>query len=360
MPVVAIGVAIVADVAAGAAIAGTVGGIAAISAVTAFEVVAAVGATLGAIGVVTKNKTLAMVGGAIGLVGGLGGLASSAGLLGEAAASGGPIFGAAPAASTADTAASAAGGFAEGLTPATAGTTGGAIDAGTFGGETAGMSVADAASSGTIDSVQAQLGEGLGRAPEGDLTTLSSVTKSAAAPDPAADVLKSVGENPTTDTAAVTNTSTNTAGDLINPPPAPPNNLGTTDPLTGQNVTSAIDPATGKIVSMPDESKGVFGKILDFANNNKTLVSGAMTVGGKLLEGAFSTVTPAQVAALNAQAAANNAAAEMAQQQRTNLAMPKAVATLQPVTGTPGPIIPPRPPGFINQQPLAPITGSPA
>lgn len=364
MPVIAIGAAIAADVVAGAAIAGTVGGIAAISTVTAFEVVAAVGATLAAVGTITRDKTLTMVGGAIGIVGGIGGLAASAGVLGSAAASGAPLFGPAPTAaagSAADTGAT----FADSLTPATTGTTGGAIDAGTWD-TTAGMTAADAASSNTIPFVANGLPEG-----QTDLTTLSSVADKATDPAAALTTTDSAttSVDPAKDLAAMTDPSKgliNQGGagtDLIPPPPAPPSNLGAVDPATGQTINAAVDPVSGKIVTIPDKTS-TFGSILKFAADNKTLVAGAMTVGGNLLSGLTSTVTPAQVNALNAQAAANNAAADLANQQRTNLAMPKAVATSAPVTGTPGPIISPggQPggPGIINNQPqLAPVTGAP-
>lgn len=362
MPVIAVGAAIAADVIAGAAVAGTVGGIAAISTVTAFEVVAAVGATLAAVGTITRDKTLTMVGGAIGLVGGIGGLASSAGVFGAAAAGDAPLFGVTPG-SGASTGAT----FADSLTPATAGTMSGGVDAGVWD-ATAGMSVADAASANTIPFVAGTIPEG-----QDGLITLSSVSERAT--DPAATLTETTpatatattnGLDPAKDLTALNDPTKGTinqqpgaTGDLINPPPAPPSSLGTTDPATGQTITSAVDPATGKIVSLPDKPS-TFGSILKFANDNKTLVSGVMTVGGKLLEGAFSELDPAKINALNAQAAANDAAAALTRQQTANLAMPKAVASSTPVTGTPGAIIPPRPQqGLINQAQLAPVTGAP-
>lgn len=348
MPVIAIGAALVADVVAGGAIAGLAAG-ATLTATTAFELAAAVGATIAAVGVIARDKTLTMVGGAIGIVGAVGGLAAGAGLLGSEAASGSSIFGASPAASTADTA-SAAGTsadtgatFADSLTPATTGTTGGAIDAGTFGtaAENA-AAAADQASQGTIPFVADGLPQG-----QDSFTTAAVIGEKA--PDPAANLLPTGLEKP-----SVANLNAG-ASDLIAPPPAPPNSLGTTDPLTGATTTSAVDPATGKIVELPEGAKSIFGQVMDAASKNDRLASGVVTVGGKLLEGAFSSVTPAQVQALQAQATANDAAAALTKQQTQNLAMPKSVASSTPVTGTPGALLPQ---GIINRAPA--VTGVPA
>jgi hypothetical protein len=93
---------------------------------------------------------------------------------------------------------------------------------------------------------------------------------------------------------------------------------------------------------------------------------GALQASGSLLSGLTSTLTPAQVAALQAQANANNAAAALTQQQTANLAMPKAVASSAPVTGTPGQIVPGATngvaqTGLINSAPkVASVTGAPA
>lgn len=361
MPVIAIGAAIAADVVAGAAVAGTVGGIAAISTVTAFEVVAAVGATIAAVGAVTRDKTLTMVGGAIGLVGGIGGLAASAGVLGASAASNAPIFGPAPAASAAGSAADTGATFADSLTPATTGTVGGAVDSGAW-------TAADAASANTIPFVADGLPAG-----QNDLATFSSVADKAS--DPATTLANTTnpGANlggtpptgaidPATGLPSTSTTTNTTANGLINQNAS---NGGFSEGLTPATAGTANGPidTTSTLDGKQVADSSVFGSILKFANDNKTLVAGAMTVGGKLLEGISSTVTPAQVNALNAQAAANNAAAALANMQRANLQMPKAVASSAPVTGSPGPIIPssgaPGGPGIINQPRLAPVTGAP-
>jgi hypothetical protein len=56
-------------------------------------------------------------------------------------------------------------------------------------------------------------------------------------------------------------------------------------------------------------------------------IMGAIQTGGSFLSGAFSTLTPAQVAQANAQAALNNAQAGATNLQVANLAQPIPVAT---------------------------------
>src|SRR5258708_28473075 len=105
---------------------------------------------------------------------------------------------------------------------------------------------------------------------------------------------------------------------------------------------------------------GTFGDIRALAKDHPLLAYGVLQAGGSLLSGAFSTLTPAQVTALQGQAAANDAAAALTNQQRTNLAAPKAVASSSPVTGTPAQLVP-TPAGFLNQAPRQPaVTGAPA
>jgi hypothetical protein len=100
--------------------------------------------------------------------------------------------------------------------------------------------------------------------------------------------------------------------------------------------------------------------ILSFSKNSPLATYGILQAGGSLLSGLTSTLTPAQVSALNAQAAANNAATALTTQQTANLAGPKSVAQSAPVTGTPATLVPgasqqAASSGFINQ----PITGKP-
>lgn len=318
-----------------------------------FETVAAVGAVLSVVGTVTKNKTLSMVGLGLGLVGGVGALASSAGLLG---AGGGLFADAASTPAAADVAASgtinslAGGGEAVGSAaelidvppapPGMVGTTNAA-------GELVTSANAAAATDGSLAMA--------GNAASGDLVTANATAASV----PAATDTSAVIANTE---PAVTN-PTATTGDMIEPPPRPPGDLGALDPTTGKTITSSVDQVTGKIVSLPDNSSsGMFANILKFADAHPVATLGALQAGGSLLSGLTSSVTPAQAAALNAQAAQNQAAADLVNQQRVNLAAPKATASLTPVTGTPGPIIPQTAANansLINAAPrLAPITGT--
>jgi hypothetical protein len=93
---------------------------------------------------------------------------------------------------------------------------------------------------------------------------------------------------------------------------------------------------------------------MNFVEKHPTLAFGALQAGGSLLSGATSTLTPAQVSALQAQAAANNAAASLTKQQVANITAPKAVASSAPVTGTPALV--PGQQGLINSA-SQPVTG---
>jgi hypothetical protein len=123
------------------------------------------------------------------------------------------------------------------------------------------------------------------------------------------------------------------------------------DPLAAGGALKA-DTATG--------GGGTLSDIMGFVQKNPMLAYGALQAGGQFLSGLTSTITPAQVSALNAQAAANQAAANLTAQQTANLAGPKPVATLAPVTGTPNPILTPPTAGIINAAPRVNVTGAPA
>lgn len=373
MPVIAVAVAIAVDVSAGAAIAaGTI---------TALGAIAAVGATIGAIGAVTGNKALSIAGTVLGVVGAVGSLASASGLLGDAGSA--PLFGPATAAGTADEAAA------------------GTIDAMSGGGSLATSDITDSG----LNAVDPTTGEtitqatgGADAAPtaaaaDGTTTQASAATNAA---DPGA--VPAGTEMASQDAAAVqsstqaaaaggTNATASVVGETpispwsgasANPTPA----LTTAQIQAGVNapppVSSGATPASDVATDANDTfgspptnadnawNQSSFGKVLagiqDFTKNNQLLSLGILQAGGSLLSGLTNTVTPAQVTALNAQAAANNAAAALTQQQTANLAMPKAVASSSPVTGTPQALVPPSTaPGFINQAPKQPlVTGAPA
>ena len=138
---------------------------------------------------------------------------------------------------------------------------------------------------------------------------------------------------------------------------------GSFSPVSGavaSGLTAAPAGATNGLIGASDSS-GALGGILDFVKQNPLLSYGVLTAGGQLISGMTSTLTPAQVTALNAQATANQAAANMTAFQQANLAGPKPVASNSPVTGTPQPLLTPTP-GTINTAPTAPpvnVTGAP-
>lgn len=324
---------------------------------------AAVGATLAAVGSITRDKTLTMVGGAIGAIGAIGSLASAAGIFGSAPAS--TLFGPSTAASTADTSASAGSNFAEGLTPTATGEASAGVESGTF--DAAGAASADAQSAGTVNFVAGM--------PPGttDQTTLSAIGERI--PDPSANLVPNINANtgltntslPDTNSLlnqAATSTTTSTAtpgtAGAIAADAAPPGTASTqaSSLVNGTSPGAASGSVTGNVEAgnfdtvpgATQNSGGVFNSILKFAQDNKVVTAGILQAGGSLLSGLTSTVTPAQVGALNAQAAANNAAAALAQQQLQNLQMPKSVASSTPVTGTPGTLVPPSS-GLINSAP---------
>ena len=335
MPIVAIGAAIGASVVAGSAVAATVGGIAAISAVTALEVTAAVGATVSAIGAVTRDKGLLTAGTVIGAIGAVGGLAAGAGLLGDAAASDAPLFGASTADSVADTTAAA-----EPVTAADAAN--GAANTTVADQALGGTTAADQASAGTIDYVNGaatpQVGTDLAASDAADVTKQLAVGQEGGTNAAGAVVGETPVSAPSGGVDAAATPATNPApAENIPTPPLPPGGLGSVG-TDGNTITSGVDAATGKIVSLPDNS--TFGKILDYAGNHPVAALGVTQVAGSFLTGLTSTLTPAQVAQYNAQAAANNATAALTKHQQQNLAMPKSVASSAPVTGTPQTLVP--------------------
>ncbi len=101
-----------------------------------------------------------------------------------------------------------------------------------------------------------------------------------------------------------------------------------------------------------DSLKGILDQ-----KGTSTLLSGVIQAGSAFIAGATSTLTPAQVAALNAQAAANTATANLSQRQLSNMGQPLPVAsrTPPPVTGAPTGLINSPPP-----PPRVPVTGAPA
>lgn len=344
MPVIAIGVAIGASVMAGSAVA-AVG----LTVVTALEITAAVGATLSAVGAVTGNKGLSTAGMVIGAVGAIGGLAAGAGLLGEAAASDAPLFGATPTAATADEASAGTVDFVAGDAAPS-----GLIDAPPA--PPGGVGAVDPASGNVITEATS----GAAAAPQTDTITLASTSENIA--DPAAALAKAP-------TGAADATAPTGGTPLMGPstdtptPPMPPSTVpGPGTPPTAAQTpggwTFGVNDQAGT-ATIDTNTSSMFGGLMDFAKKNPVVALGALQAGGSLLSGMTSTLTPAQVSALSAQASANDAAASLTRQQTANLAAPKAVASSTPITGTPAPLVPQQI-GMINQPRQPQVTGAPA
>lgn len=369
---------------------------------SAFAIAGAVGATLGAVGSVTKNKALSTAGMILGGIGAVGGIASAAGLFSSAADAG---IAAAPAAGQTT---SAFGGVTSDAANAATYGTQAAFDTGNAVGAGAGTAIpasiaADNASAGMIDFVAqpppGAAANGIGtfdvsQAEANPVDTLMSKIAPQSTPQIGANSsdINTAAQNSGllnngTDTTAVTNTSqaaatpntqvaaaTNpvqaTAGNAVPLPQGPGNSAA--QPLF-EDTTNTLD--TGIKTGSANASSGIFSKILDFTHNNPLATYGLLQTAGSFLSGATNQLTPAQIAQLNSQANANNAAAALTQLQTRNLSAPKAVASTTPVTGTPQTLVPPTVPtvqpvtgvptnqlaGLINSTPrLAPVTGVPA
>lgn len=332
MPVVAIaGAAAAWALGGGAAIAGVVAGTATLA--TTLTAVATVGAALGAIGAVTHDKTLSTIGMAMGAVGGIGSLAANAGLLGEAATTE-SLFGAADAgiaapdiaadvsatndlsnlstlpelpgvgsvtgATAATDAVGSTGQFAansllptEAINDATktaSGDAGGLINS-PAGGGSAGIKTL---TSDTVNDATNQLvkGSGGGSLPSGSPTDAASIAKAgAAAPD--APVAPQVG-------GALPDVK-----------------------IPGQTYTGADG-----VTYVSDGTKwSAQGNFWSGLMKSPMTQYGLIQAGGSLISGMFDPLKPAQVDALNAQAAANKAAASTAAQQAANMQGPLPTAT---------------------------------
>jgi hypothetical protein len=334
----------------------------AISAVTILESVAAVGAALSVVGMVTKNKTLTMVGAGLGAIGGFGALA--AGALGGGAA----LFGTATAG---DAAAATAAGDSAFITGTAAGDAalGGGTGAGALGGgvsgaalttETAGLGAVNAvpdviATLAPQDAAALQAQQAL--VPPGTNDVGGAITSGTAADArDAADIARNQLAG-----------GLNTSSGAINPPTVQTfpgmggSGTGTPTPVAATPAATSTSDAPFDLAAAPkgDTGTSAFGNIVKYASDHPVIAFGALQAGSSLLQGWTSSLTPAQVAALNAQAAANDSAAALTRQQTANLAGPKAVASSTPVTGTPAQLVP-TPQGLINQPRPAQVTGAPA
>ena len=381
MPAVPAFAAVFAIGAAGAATAGAIAGTVAI-ATAGFAVLGAVGATLGAIGSVTKNKTLQMVGLGLGVVGGIGGIASSAGVFGSEA---GSIF--TPASSggaslTGDTGAT----FADSLTPATTGGSGqaaGFVDNGTWDAAPAAAAGAPAANLSSTPTAALDPSAQLAMAPNAANATDQVSAAATAAPDGAGASQSDIAGGSGLGSPKVPSASAGTEGQtqgLVTPDKP----LGGVTTQPQQSQVSPFDsgqPATAgaaKTASVattgtdqvqagmdPSNPAGWLGRQFDgitaWAKENPVLASGLVSGGFGLLKGLVPTTTDSTNNANNATAQANLALARLRDQQQANIAAPKAVAYSPPVGTAPGVGNPAAAlAGLINRAPTSAVTGATA
>jgi hypothetical protein len=302
---------------------------------------------VGVVGQVTHNKALSMAGLVIGGIGGLGALASGAGLLGD----GSGIFGAAP--TTAAGADAASAGTLDSVVNATAGTwnstsgvtsggVGGAVDSGTWdAGASAGAGTAggvDTVDQATGDVITAPAAAGGGPAAASTDTVNPAIfaTKAEAVNPADTSSLPAAGDvRPAWEAAATPPPSVPGPQPGAGGPGAVPAGTSTPAPPSLGEVSKTGNTGLAAPGSGSDGASSGWGTgLLDFANKNPVVALGVLQSAGSALSGAFSTLTPAQVNAYNAQAAANDAAAALTKQQTANLNMPKSVAQSAPVTGS--------------------------
>lgn len=353
MPVVAIGVAGFALASGGAAAIGAViAGTATLA--TALTAVAAVGAVVSAVGAVTGDKTLSTVGMVMGGIGGVGALAANAGLLGASATTE-SLFGssvmASPASMGGDVASSIDGTMVASGSGADFGATGlinTPVNAPGIDAEAAVGADAAAVPGPTTDVVNTDVIDSL----SGSSRSIGSV-KNVIDPTtvegsnfgtPAQDAL---AKNPTASGGSeVSGTALNDV-DLPSPPavsapttgaPQTPSNTSVNakglpdvkmpgNTYVGQNGTTYTSDGSRWVA---EGTGGISGFLK--SSGGGMMAMGALQAGGAFLEGAFDEVKPAQAAAYNAQAAANLAAANLANQQNKNMSAPIPVATrVQPV-----------------------------
>lgn len=352
--------------------------LAAMTVAEVFTAVAVAGAVIGAIGTVTHVKELQIAGMVLGAVGGIGGLAASAGMFAADAAM---ELGTQAGGALADTAAGTT--LAETASPFAA--------AGEMAGAPTVAAVAPAIDT-TADIVDmasgnvAQVGDAsLPVTTPGSMTAelqtsaegpLSGVAENTVSPNVTPDVANTgtwepgqppVDTLPAPQAPSVMNTPTPATPTVAAPAapttttaPAPPDVTGA--PLPGSTVTGTPLPQDAGVPGSFDAAQAAvtkvgptslnptnpFNDILSFVGKPgvSTLLSGAIQAGGAFIGGATSSLTPAQVAAYNAQAQANLAAANLTQTQINNMSQGVPKATRVPVTG------------LINSPP--PVTGAPA
>ena len=347
MPVIAIGVAIAADVGASAAIGSLIAGT--VTLTGALEVVGAVGATVSAIGAVTHDKTLSTVGMVLGGIGGIGALASSAGLFGADAAAGTPLFGDASS-SISDiepvtvTPQAASIGMDSGLGTAGAAPVN-AVQEGQLPDIINTLGGVNPTTPGPASAIDQSIGAASGNASDIPPVTVTQQAASIGGDDgnlAATGAASTTGLNQASNATPISS-ATISGGTAAAPAQAPPP-PGTSPPaVNGTPIPDVKIPGQTYVgqdgtTYVTDGTKFVPQKSLFSSLFSSPLAQyGVIQAAGSFLSGATSTLTPAQVAQLDSQAAANNAAAKLTQTQTTNISQPIPTASrTQPVTGQTG------------------------
>lgn len=347
MPLVAIGIAGASLALGGAtAIGAVVAGTATLA--TTLTAVATIGAVTSAIGAVTGSKALQTAGLVMGAVGGVGALAANAGLLGEGATTE-SLFG-----SSAATADQMGGDVAAGLTSSEAGqvTNEAAVDAGL---PSSGDFVNAINSNTSPATAASQTAQAAAAAPPAAAASAASPAGVQTA-TPSTAAANGGDINETTGQTGLINTGTaNPAASTGALPPSQagvPQGAGAAPSAPGVATPNAAAPSapTAPTAGAVDAtaSTSTWHNIMDFANKNPIVAYSAINAAGSLVSGMFNPVTPAQVNALNSQAAANNATAAQTTQQTANMKQGVPVAT-RTAANT----------GLINTQPVknADVTG---
>jgi hypothetical protein len=326
MPIAAIGIAVGSlALGGGAAIGAVVAGTATLA--TTLTAVATIGAVTSAVGAVTGSKALQTAGLVMGAVGGVGALAANAGLLGEGATTE-SLFGGAE---------SAGGVTAPDITPDI-----GTIDASTpdisasldKGGDFVSAINSDSspasAASQTAQAAAPATGAPVGTTgPGGGVLTAGKDAGVFNDFKPEVSTAQSglinTGAQPTASTGALPPSQAAVPQGAGAVPTAP----GVATPTSAAPGTPTA-PAAGTTTAPTPASTGTFGNLLAFANKNPIVAYSAINAAGSLVSGMFNPVTPAQVSALNSQAAANNATAAQTSQQTANMKQGVPVATRAP------------------------------
>lgn len=339
----------------GAAIGGVIAGTATLA--TTLTAVATVGATLGAIGAVTHDKTLGTIGMVMGAVGGVGALAANAGLFGEEATTA-SLFGSDPVpvdVTAPDIAADVAGnndlsslatlpGLPTDATTAAAD----AVDAtGNFAASP--VSALDTATQAASGDVQSLI-NGSSASPQIKSVVGQNVD------DATNQLVKSTGGGTLPSGSPTDKASIDAAGSGTSPSaasattPAAPMTVG---PMPDVKIPGQTYQGADGVTYVSDGTKwtaqtGFFGSLM----KSPMAQYGVIQAAGSFLSGAFDPLKPAQVEALNAQAAANKASAAFTAQQTSNMQGALPVATRTAVTGKPAPL---SGAGLINNAPA--VTG---